>query len=77
MEAEMKLRINATDLRPGDVLHSGKIVESRIAIDASATPKLMLKLGCLELAAVRFLGEPLHVLFSDKVKFIIERKEKE
>lgn len=69
----MKRIVRGSQLQPGDRLSNGKTVSFRLLLDASATPGLANKLKCREFAAIGFVGEPLPVLFTDQVKFVIER----
>jgi hypothetical protein len=69
----MRLVVPATQMQAGDRLLNGKTVESRIAIDASQTPSLAARCKCQEFVAIRFVGEPLHVLFNELIKFAVDR----
>lgn len=68
-----RLVVKASSLQPGDRLLNGKVVSFRMPIDASQTPSLMHRLKCMEFAAIGFVGESLPVLFTDTIKFAVDR----
>lgn len=69
----MIITVPGPHLQPGDRLRNGKTVSFRIALDASKTPGLMARLKCREFAAIGFVGEPLPVLFTDQISFMVDR----
>jgi hypothetical protein len=70
-------RVRGSHLRVGDVMRDGKVVEYVARIDLGATPGLRKlledRMSITEVAAIRFVGEPDHVMFTNKLSFYVVR----
>lgn len=70
------VRIPATDVKPGDVLSRGDVVESCVPVSLDMI-KGWARMGSIDRAAlVKFVGNPKHFMVIDRIHFNVVRSTK-